>query len=212
MTRILKIGVGLCVLMAIIVATLAGLAARRTWERSKAPDMPVYGNLPNFSLMERSGRTVQLSDLSHHVVVFDFIYTSCPGPCPMMSSRMRRLQGELKEDSPVRFVSVTVDPETDTREVLQKYADTFGADPTRWLFLTGSRDQIKSLATDGMHLALEVDAGAKTPSGQGPIVHSTRFVLVDGQGRLRGYYDSDDDDSMKQFVVDIRRVEREDPD
>ncbi len=201
-----RIMIAFCLLAGITVLALAGL----TWENSRDPSMsrriPDYGAVPSFSLTERSGRTVTLGDLKGDVWIGDFIYTTCPGPCPLMTSRMEQLQHELHGQSKVRLVSVSVDPKTDTPAVLSRYATSFGADPNQWLFLTGSRAAIRSLARDGLHLTLEVDPNAKTASGQQPIVHSTRFVLVDGRGHLRGYYDSTDNDSMRQLVQDVNRL------
>jgi len=183
-----------------------GVYAWKTVDRETRPSLPVYGTVPAFSLTERSGRTVQLSDLQGMVWVVDFIFTSCPGPCPMMTSEMKRLQSQFEGRSGVRLVSVTVDPETDTPAVLSNYAREFGADPTRWLFLTGSSDAIRGLATQGLHLFLQDDRNAASSSGQGSLIHSTRFVLIDRQAKIRGYFDSVDRNSMNEIVRGIDQL------
>ncbi len=198
----------LCLIAIVCVVILWGLIWRAGHHESAAI-IPDYGAVPGFSLVERNGKTVTLADLKGHILIVDFIFTTCPGPCPVMTGRMKNLQDELKEKPDVRLVSVTVDPETDTPAVLSKYADSFGADPSRWYFLTGPRSAIKSLATDGLHLTLEVNTGASAVPGQGPIVHSTRFVLVDGRGHLRGYYDSTDNRSLQQLLRDIDQLQAE---
>lgn len=193
---LIVLGLGIFVLMKI--------SAQRSMAK-----VPIYGTVPPFSLMERSGRTIHLSDLRGEVWVVDFIFTTCPGPCPVMTGRMKRLQEELAGKQDVRLVSVTVDPETDTPAVLSQYADRFGADHNRWLFLTGSEQAIHSLATDGLHLAVQENVPGSGVPDQGPIVHSTRFVLIDRMGRMRGYYDSTDPESMHELLAGIGQVLKE---
>lgn len=148
-------------------------------------ELPVLADLPEFSLTERSGKTVTLNDLRGKVWVADFIFTGCAGPCPVMSKRMQTLQAELLRDrkDSVLCVSFSVDPENDTPEVLREYAETRGADPKRWLFLTGEKKKVRSLVADGFKLTVP-----KTPEEEEELLHSTRFVLVDRKGRIRGYY------------------------
>jgi protein SCO1/2 len=183
-----------------------GVYAWKIVDRGNRPSLPVYGTVPAFSLIERNGRTVQLSDLQGMVWVVDFIFTSCPGPCPTMTSEMKRLQSQLEGKNGVRLVSVTVDPETDTPAVLSNYAREFGADPTRWLFLTGSSDAIQALATQGLHLFLQDGSTTASSPGQGTLIHSTRFVLIDRQARIRGYFDSVDRNTMKEIVRGIDQL------
>src|SRR5579862_4677588 len=78
------------------------------------PPMPVYGNMPYFSLTSQENRPVSAHDFDGKVVIADFIFTSCAGPCPMMSSRMKEIQSDLADDPSIRLVSFSVDPETDT--------------------------------------------------------------------------------------------------
>ena len=156
-------------------------------------ELPVLAELPDFSLTERSGKKVTLNDLRGKVWVADFIFTGCAGPCPVMSKRMQTLQAELLRDrkDSVLCVSISVDPVNDTPDVLRDYAETRGADPKRWLFLTGEKKPVRSLVADGFKLA-----APKTPEEEEELLHSTRFVLVDRKGRIRGYYKclSDEDE------------------
>lgn len=189
-----------------VILSLAFSAWKKGPAQKVLQVIPDYGSVPPFSLIERDGRHVRLFDLNGQVWIVDFIFTTCPGPCPVMTSRMRRLQSELKDKNDIRLVSVSVDPETDTPEVLSKYARGFGADSQRWLFLTGSRDAIHALATDGLHLVMERNTDVAPVPGQGPIVHSTRFVLVDRRSHIRGYYDSTDEESMHRLVGDVGKL------
>ncbi len=236
---------------------------------------PVYGRVPDFSLIERSGRRVQASELRGLVWIADFIYTHCTDTCPLQSAQMARLQAEFTPATDLRFVSITVDPARDTPQVLARYAARFGADPARWLFLTGEKAAIFHLAREGFRLGVEepvptkpspldkafppergaapgapspfpsppsggegpskhslsllreragVRAGrlfeaapamahepagtpapAPAPSGaRGPILHSSRFVLVDRQARIRGYYEGGDDEALRRLRRDVQ--------
>ena len=161
-------------------------------------DLPVMGSVPDFKLTERSSREVGREELAGKVWIADFIFTQCAGTCPLMTVNMKKLQDSLPAE--IQFVSFSVDPAHDTPEVLKEYADRNGADPKRWLFLTGDTDAMYKLSIDGFKLA--VDATGGTPAE--PIVHSTRFVLVDQQGRIRGYYGMDDADAMSQLTKDAK--------
>ncbi len=170
--------------------------------RSMQSDEPLndFGGVPEFELVERNGEAVTLGDLIGQVWVANLIFTHCGGTCPMMSVQMRSLQSVLPDA--VRFVSITVDPARDTPEVLTEYANVYGADPERWLFLTGARDDIYRLSQEGFHLAVDDTFGSEIE----PITHSTRFVLVDQQGRIRNYYDGTTQDSHALIEDDVRTL------
>jgi protein SCO1/2 len=160
-------------------------------------------SIPDFKLTERSGQPFGLADLKGKVWVADFFYTTCPGPCPMLSSRLSDLHKELAKDDNVRLVSISSDPEKDTPEVLRAYAKQFGADD-HWLFLTGRKSEIYQLANQGFKLALAEDPKA----AKEPISHSTKLVLVDHTGTVRGFYDGVGGDT-KRLLSDIHRLEKE---
>src|SRR5207244_837513 len=117
-----------------------------------------------------SGRNITLQDLRGKIWIADFIFTSCAGTCPMMSAQMRKLQDSLPAD--IRLVSFSVDPGRDTPAVLASYATHFGAEPQRWVFLTGDRQALYDLSIKGFKLALDDTQGSETE----PITHSSRFV------------------------------------
>lgn len=159
--------------------------------------------LPDFSLTERSGQPLRLADLAGKVWVADFFYTTCPGPCPMLSSRLSDVQKALGEEPGVRLVSISVDPEKDTPEVLKIYAEKFKASE-RWYFLTGQKEAIYSLARDGFKLPL-----AEAPTEGGLITHTTRLILVDQTGVVRGFYEGANEAGVKDLVRDIRQLLKE---
>jgi protein SCO1/2/putative membrane protein len=153
-----------------------------------------------FALTERDGRMVHPADLQGKVWVAAFIFTRCAGPCTLLSSHMARLQQDLSGERDVVLVSFSVDPEYDTPEVLSKYADRFHADPRRWLFLTGEPKTVYDLIYNSFHLTAEPNQGAKRTPGN-EVLHDTRLMLVDTQGRIRGYFDG-----MK--IEELPRLER----
>ncbi len=159
-----------------------------------------YGAVPPFSLTEAGGRIVTLADLAGSIWVADFIFTRCAGSCPMMTSRMASLSRSLEARSDIKLVSFTVDPERDSVDVLSKYAKLAGADPGQWLFLTGAKDALHGLARNGFHLGVEEQA----EDGAEPILHSTRLILIDRTGRIRGYYDATDETALERLTADLK--------
>lgn len=168
--------------------------------------MNQYGSVPDFSLTERNGMTVSLAQLHGKIWVADFIYTSCLDTCPLQTAMMAKLQEEFSHKPDVQLVSFSVDPERDTPKALSNYADKYRADSKRWFFLTGERNRIVRLVQDGFHLAVAVIPNDNDPSGTIP--HSSRFVLVDKQGRIRGYYDSREQEAFARLKSDIDALEK----
>lgn len=164
-----------------------------------------YGTVPAFQLVNQNGQSFGSAQLTGKIWIADFVYTTCPGPCPMISSRMSELQKPL-EKSDVHLVSFSVDPEKDTPQVLRGYAEKLQADPARWDFLTGPKSTIYKLSHDGFKLAVS-DGSAE----QGIPVHSTRMVLVDRHGQIRGYYDATEPDAVTKLLADTNHLLREQP-
>ncbi|GMU24405.1 MAG: hypothetical protein AMXMBFR13_44790 [Phycisphaerae bacterium] len=168
--------------------------------------LPVMYGLPEFSLTARRGRPVTLDTLVGKVWIADFVFTSCAGPCPLMTTKMAGLQADLADAGDLRLVTITVDPVNDTPQRLQEYAQRYRAHKEKWLFLTGGREDIYRLSTEGFKLAAIVDEEGVAADPDHPILHSTRFVLVDRQGRIRGYYDGMSAESVEQLKADARRL------
>jgi protein SCO1/2 len=162
--------------------------------------LPKLWQVPDFKLTERSGSPLTLSDLKGNVWLADFFYTSCPGPCPMLSSRLSDVQKAIGNAKDIRLVSVSTDPEKDTVDTLNGYATQFGAGP-HWFFLTGDKAEIYKLANQGFKLSVTEDRSAAEP-----ITHSTRIALVDRQGVVRGFYDGTDPQKLPQMIQDIHKL------
>jgi protein SCO1 len=160
-----------------------------------------YGTVPEFTLIERNGSLVSLQQLRGKVWIADFMYTSCTDTCPLQTAMMAKLQQEYAAKSDVQLVSFTVDPERDTPQRLALYADKYQADAKRWYFLTGQRDRIFRLVQEGFHLA--VVALPDDSELTGVVPHSPRFVLVDRDARIRGYYDSRELEAFVRLKNDI---------
>jgi len=164
-----------------------------------------YGLVPSFQLTNQNGQPFGSPQLSGKIWIADFIYTTCPGPCPMISSRMSELQKPL-DKSDVHLVSFSVDPEKDAPEVLRRYAEKLQAEPGRWDFLTGPKSVIYKLSHDGFKLAVSDGSDAL-----GLPVHSTRMVLVDRHGQIRGYYDATEPEAITKLLADTNHLLREQP-
>jgi cytochrome oxidase Cu insertion factor (SCO1/SenC/PrrC family) len=164
-----------------------------------------YGTVPAFELTNQNGQPFGSTQLQGKIWIADFIYTTCPGPCPMISSRMSELQKPL-EKSDVHLVSFTVDPAKDTPEVLRGYAEKLQAQPGRWDFLTGPQLSIYDISRNGFKLA--VSDGSEEA---GLPLHSTRMILVDRHGAIRGYYDAAEADAVTKLLADTNHLLREQP-
>ena len=194
-------------LILIPIVTLAVLLCLRNVEVTalRQRSISAYGTVPGFQLTNQNGQPFRSAQLSGKIWIADFIYTTCPGPCPMISSRMSELQKPLQKTD-VHLVSFSVNPEKDTPEVLRGYADKLQAEPGRWDFLTGAKPAIYKLSHDGFKLAVSDGSDA-----QGIPVHSTRIVLVDRHGQIRGYYDATEPEAITKLLADTNHLLREQP-
>jgi cytochrome oxidase Cu insertion factor (SCO1/SenC/PrrC family) len=205
-------------LFGLLVVMIAGAAAieisgrhleqarRGTSDNNPLEGLRAFGKVPNFSLTERGGRRFALSDLKGKIWIANFIYTHCPDTCPLQSVQMKDLQTEFASEKDVRFVSITVDPKRDTPEVLSKYADRFGADPECWFFPTGEKQAIHKLPQEGFRLAAaEIPDQTRPPSGS-THTHSPRFVLIDRDSEIRGYFTSTDARALTRLRRDLRTL------
>ena len=165
----------------------------------RTPTLEVLGDIPPFDLVAQDGQPFHSQALAGKIWVADFIYTTCPGPCPRMTSQMREVQDAVSKIPDVRIVSFTVDPAKDTPPVLTEYAKTHGASSAIWYFLTGPVATLQILDRDAFKLG-NID---------GTMQHSTRFVLVDRQGRIRGYYDTSESSAIPKLIADIYALARE---
>src|SRR5437667_10232129 len=173
--------------LAVVLGLSGGAAYIASVHRAPAEDDD-FGAVGDFALTERNGRIVTRADLDGKVWVASFVFTCCAGPCPQISGTMAELHRDVSGEPDVRLVTFTVDPERDTPVVLKQYAERYGADPERWLFLTGEQKALYALIEKSFLLGVRQNEGKdRTPGNE--VTHSTRLVLVDRRGHVRGFYD-----------------------
>jgi len=171
-------------------------------------ELPLLGEVPEFALIGSDGSPWSRADLDGRPWAVEFIFTTCGGTCPKMSAEMARIQRGMPDELAVMLVSITVDPGHDTPEVLRDYAARYAARPERWIFLTGEPQEIYRLAQEGFHLAAGPLPEEYDPEiHEGPFLHSRRVGLVDGRGRVRGYYDGTDAIEMDRLARDLERLD-----
>jgi len=179
--------IALGVLLVLVLGAMLYLTQMRGAEAPEVEALPVLGSAPIFQFTDARGLPFHSAELEGAFWVADFFFTSCRGPCPILSSNMAELQ-EAFEGQNVRLVSITVDPETDTPERLAQYGEQYGADFDRWHFLTGAMEDIHAAANGFMVAAHE-----------NPDLHTTRFILVDREGQIRGFYHGVEDESVAEL-------------
>jgi len=187
-------------LWGVLIVVIVGIVGINIWSllrRHQSSDLVAHERVPDFSLISQHGTPLALSDLQGKIWVADFIFTRCVAACPIMTGKMQKLQDEFKS-ADVYFVSFSVDPEYDTSEVLSRYADSYGVNANKWFFLTGKKETIYHLTQKGFNLAV----GRQSTE----ILHSSRFVLVDRQGQIRGYYDSNEKNALHKLRRDIKML------
>ncbi len=171
----------------------------RVLKEINSPPLPILGTVPDFSLTDSRGDVTSLKDFHGKVWVADFIFTTCAGPCPVMTGHMYLVHKDTKENDDVRLVSISVNPDYDTPEILTEYASRYHADTNKWKFLTGSIEDIQRIIVDGFKIGDPDEI----------VFHSTKFALVDRKGRIRGYYNGTDEKEVKKMNADMERLLKE---
>jgi len=176
--------------LSLIATTLAALTL--LWlatQRHEPPMLADFGPLPSFALQNQYGEPFTHEHLRGRIAVVDFIFTSCPDICPLLTEQLGELRTQLPADAPVSYVSISVDPEHDTPERLREFAKAHGAlAPNMW-FLTGPSDDVKVVVTQGFKQAMQQ---LPTKPGQPRnVLHGSHFVLVDQRGEIRGFFAND---------------------
>jgi protein SCO1/2 len=205
------IRIGVVLIVVVLFVRIFGPARFLHEQANRSPELRKMSIVPPFALTERSGKTITNHDLAGKIWVADFIYTTCPGPCPLITAGMAKLQDAVAHDPQVQLVSFTVDPQTDTPAVLAKYADQFGADPNRWWFLTGPEKPLDDLIQKGFLQAVQDNRGQPLQEDQSPVTHSTYLALVDADGTVRGFYDGVGTSGRADLLRDIKILEKEEP-
>ena len=164
------------------------------FQMKKEPVLPVIGKIPSFHLVDQNDDMFTLQNMEGKVWLADFIFTTCAGPCPIMTERMKTVQKDFKDYENMRFVSFTVNPDYDTPEILSDYADRNRIDTSTWSFVTGNYEDIQSLVGEGF----------KMGDVEEIVFHSTQFALVDDKGIVRGYYSGTEPSEHISLKRDIR--------
>ena len=186
-------------------AVYVGLLIVRNWQ-SPIEQIDYKSNLElvptrpiaDFHFTERSGKPVGLAELNGHVAVINFFFANCPGTCRVLNQKVADLQKEFADDD-VRFVSITIDPSTDTPERLTNYAKSFADDKAKWWFLTAPLKETQELGR-ALHLA------AVGVDDRGAPTHTDEIVVLDGAGTLRGAFDHRDSIKLKKAREKIREL------
>jgi protein SCO1/2 len=162
---------------------------------AKVSTLRVIKAAPEFSGVNAGNKPFKSADVHGSVWIGYFFFTSCGGPCPKMNQRVADLQKEIPSPS-LAFIGISVDPETDTPEIMTEYGKRYNADPKRWTMLRMPEDSVKAVAVQGFMLGSPDD----------PAMHSTRFALVDKRGQIRGFYDGMDDAEIKKLKAAIAEL------
>ncbi|MBD3299538.1 MAG: redoxin domain-containing protein [candidate division Zixibacteria bacterium] len=179
----------------LVIALVGAYMIQRT--NNERLVLPVLGDVPEFSFTAaHTEEEFSRENLLGKISVMDFIFTRCPGVCPVMADKMGQLYQRFERHDEVQFVSVTVDPEYDSLSVLREYADAQGVNDDRWIFLRGPIEEVVELA----------EGGLKLPMGELPAGHSSKFVLIDSKGQIRGYYNSQDDEGPLELQHHLRAL------
>ena len=160
-------------------------------------DLKPMGDAPSFTLTDHNGADFSVSEYAGKVYVVDFFFTQCAGICPTLQANMKKIQEAFASNDSVRLLSISVDPKNDTPGVLLAKAKELGSDLDVWAWTVGPTEETGRIAK-GLKLV-----GTEVP---GEILHSNRFVLVDGYGKIRGYYNGTDDEDVEAVIADIRRL------
>jgi len=188
------------ILIVVALVVLAALASSVVYQANKSrSQIPVWGEVPEFEFATQSNQLFGLEEMKGKLTVVDFIFTNCQMVCPILASRFTELYDLYEGSDIVQFVSITVDPERDTPEVLHAYAADLGVTDNRWVFLRAPLDNVVALCEKGFMLAAD-----DLPGG-----HTSKLILVDEQGRIRNYYDGMDESHLEFLKTDIRQLASE---
>jgi protein SCO1 len=157
----------------------------------------------DFAFVSQLGDTVTNADLAGKIYMTDFFFTSCPSICPKVKKQMLRIYEQVKDNPDILLVSHTIDPKRDNVEVLKMYADNLAIDHRKWIFLTGEKEQLLDIADDYFVAAYE------DPDAPGGFDHSGKIIMLDKLGKIRGFCDGTDPESVTQMMADINVLLKE---
>jgi protein SCO1/2 len=193
---------------AVILAIAIGAIAIPLWQaKHRRPTLGDYGTVPAFTLTDQTGAPITEAALRGEVTIVNFIFTRCDTICPVSSMKMHRIQEETSDRPELHMLSFSVDPEYDTPARLTAYAERFGADPSRWRFVTGAHEAVRKVVEDAMMISMDAD-GRTMANGAPNIVHQPHFLLIDRDLKIVGLYDSTDPIKLETLVRDARDLAR----
>ena len=181
------------------LASIVFFGIGASWIIDKAKnshDIPHLKSVPDFSMINQEGESFSQNNLQGKITILDFMFTSCMGPCPLMTTNMSKLHKAFSNETEVQFVSITVDPEVDNQKKLKEYSNLVGGGDGRWHFLWSDIDSIKNLKRNGFMLFAD-----NLPEG-----HAIKFVLIDHDGTIRKYYDGTDNSSQEILKRDVAQL------
>jgi protein SCO1/2 len=188
--------------LGLLLLTLAALLALGCTKKS-AKDVPVLGELPEFSLVDQDQKDFTRESMEGNLWVSAFVFTHCRSTCPRLTAHMKGLQTRVSDVPSAHFVSVSVDPRNDTPEVIKAYKTKNELDESNWRFVTGDEEAIRHVVVDGFRVPIgDEDSRA---AGADDIMHSNSFVLVDEKARVRGYYRANND-GIEDLERDLRAL------
>ncbi len=174
--------------------------------------LPIIGNeqnhhLAQFKFINQDGKAITNEDIKGKVCVVEYFFATCKGMCPKMNENMEKVYKAYRGNKNVLILSHTVDPQKDTVAALKAYSLRFDADPTQWMFLTGDKKELYEMARYSYLIsALDDTAGVSIDKD---FIHDKHYALVDGFGRIRGFYDGLDPENVKQLITDIGALLKE---
>ena len=181
------------------------------WSKLEGGGKPlmVYNEIGSFSLTNQHNEVISDKNLNGQIWIADVIFTRCPLQCIRMTKRMRELQESFSGEKSIKLISLTADSKFDSPEVLKKYAAEHGVDQNRWWFLTGSAFDINQLAVTGLKLAIYENKPEERTVPADLFVHSTKLVVVDRQGRIRGWFDGENPESKGEIIRAVKTLLKE---
>jgi len=170
------------------------LITKKDLRGSRSASVPVYGEMTgNYAFTGQDGQTFQTNSMLGSTWLVNFFFTSCHGPCPLMTSQIATVMAKVPD---LKVLSLTTDPETDTVQVLKSYSEKFKADSSRWTMARGEEKTLQQFGQDVL----------KLPVGEVPDAHSARIVLIDKMGQIRGWYDSQEAGVVAKLSSDLNAV------
>jgi len=179
----------------VFILGLIGFFTIHQATQSRISNLPVISKVPEFQLDNFDGTSFTEKKLDNKITVASFIFTQCDGACPIISTNMGILQKRFSESHELQFISITTDPDYDSKSVLKDFSDKYSG-KDNWFFLRGNIDDVVTLAEDGLFLSANLL----------PVGHSTRLVLIDHNRNIRKYYEGTVDANILELQYDIMTI------